>query len=73
MTIRWFRNKNSSIQSNQRANAKSSERKRGKLRSYLLEMLEPRQLLAVGPQLIGVQPNNSDLLDNGETLVQSPR
>ncbi|HUP79642.1 MAG TPA: hypothetical protein VM260_13910, partial [Pirellula sp.] len=35
--------------------------------------LESRQLLAVGPQLIGVQPNNSDLLDNGETLVQSPR
>ncbi len=73
MTIRWFRNKNSSIQSNQRANAKSNERKRGKLRSHLLEMLEPRQLLAVGPQLIGVQPNNSDLLGNGKTLVQSPR
>ena len=73
MTIRWFRNKNSSIQSNPRANAKSSERKRGKLRRYLLEMLEPRQLLAVGPQLIGVQPNNSDLLNNNETLVQSPR
>ena len=73
MTIRWFRNKNSSIQSNPRANAKDSERKRGKLRRYLLETLESRQLLAVGPQLIGVQPNNSDLLDNGETLVQSPR
>lgn len=29
--------------------------------------------MAVGPQLIGVQPNNSDLLENGETLVQSPR
>ena len=73
MTIRWFRNKTSSIQSNPRANAKNSERKRGILRRYLLETLESRQLLAVGPQLIGVQPNNSDLLENGETLVQSPR
>ena len=73
MTIRWFRNKNSSIQSNSRVNARSSERKRGELRRYLMEMLEPRQLMAVGPQLIGIQPNNSDLLDNGETLIQSPR
>ena len=73
MTIRWLRNKTSSIQSNPRANARSSERKRGIFRRYLLETLESRQLLAVGPQLIGVQPNNSDLLDNGETLVQSPR
>ena len=45
MTIRWFRNKNSSIQSNPRAQAKSSERKRGKLRRYLLEMLEPTRSL----------------------------
>ena len=78
MTIRWFRNKNSvqfntRAQAEARAQAKSSEQKRGKLRRFLLEMLEPRQLMAVGPQLIGIQPNNSDLLENGETLVQSPR
>ena len=31
-------------------------------RRMLLETLEDRRLLAVGPQLIGVQPNDGDLL-----------
>ena len=35
--------------------------------------LEQRQLLAVGPQLIGIQPNSSDLLANGEVRTQAPR
>ena len=32
-------------------------------RQLFLEQLEDRRLLAVGPQLLGIQPNNSDLLD----------
>ncbi|MCR9294187.1 MAG: hypothetical protein NXI32_15820, partial [bacterium] len=39
----------------------------------LLETLEARQLLAVGPQLIGVQPNNSDLLVDGAVRNTAPR
>ncbi len=35
------------------------------MRQMLLESLEHRHLMAVGPQLIGIQPNNSDLLVDG--------
>jgi hypothetical protein len=47
--------------------------KRSSVRRVLLETLEPRQLMAVGPQLIGIQPNTGDLLQNGEVLHVSPR
>ncbi|MCR9293841.1 MAG: PPC domain-containing protein, partial [bacterium] len=46
---------------------------RQSVRRVLLESLEARQLLAVGPQLLGIQPNTSDLLSNGEILNISPR
>lgn len=46
--------------------------KRSSVRRVLLETLESRQLMAVGPQLIGIQPNSGDLLQNGEILQQSP-
>ncbi len=46
---------------------------RKKLRQHLMESLEPRQLMAVGPQLIGVQPNNSDLLIAGDVRQVAPR
>jgi hypothetical protein len=39
----------------------------------LIETLEPRNLLAAGPQLIGVQPNNSDLIVNGVVRDIAPR
>ena len=45
---------------------------RKRMRQMLLETLEHRQLLAVGPQLIGVQPNNSDLLNNGSVRTVAP-
>lgn len=41
-------------------------------RRHLLETLEPRQLLA-GPQLIGVQPNQGDLIDEGIVRSVAPR
>ncbi len=43
------------------------------MRNMLLEHLEQRQLLAVGPQLIGIQPNNSDLIVDGSVRNQAPR
>ncbi len=49
----------------------SAARKR--LRAMILEQLEQRQLLAVGPQLIGIQPNNSDLLVQGAVRDEAPR
>ncbi|MCC9644859.1 pre-peptidase C-terminal domain-containing protein [Rhodopirellula sp. JC740] len=41
-------------------------------RRHLLESLEARQLLA-GPQLIGVQPNQGDLIDDGTVRQTAPR
>jgi Bacterial cadherin-like domain/Bacterial Ig domain/Bacterial pre-peptidase C-terminal domain/Dockerin type I domain/GEVED domain len=74
MTIRRLRNTSSPINTNTPKNAKaSSDKKRGTLRRYLLETLESRQLLAAGPQLIGVQPNNSDLIENGVVRNIAPR
>lgn len=45
---------------------------RATARKAILETLESRQLLTVGPQLLGVQPNTGDLLENGEILHDSP-
>ena len=38
-------------------------------RKLLLESLERRELLAVGPQLIGIQPNNNALLRFDQTDI----
>ncbi|MBX3420874.1 MAG: tandem-95 repeat protein [Pirellulaceae bacterium] len=46
---------------------------RHQVRQLLAEQLEPRQLLAIGPQLIGIQPNNSDLLMEGAVRDSAPR
>jgi Bacterial Ig domain/Bacterial pre-peptidase C-terminal domain/Dockerin type I domain/GEVED domain len=56
---------------NSNVKAKSQARKR--VRGMLLETLENRHLMAVGPQLIGIQPNNSDLLLNGAVRTEAPR
>ena len=42
-------------------------------RSNRLETLEERMLLAVGPQLVGIQPNSGDLLVNGDVRNEAPR
>jgi hypothetical protein len=48
-------------------------RKRRQDRRTLLEALEQRQLLAAGPQLTGIQPNEGSLLFDGSTLTVAPR
>jgi hypothetical protein len=47
--------------------------KRKSVRRVLLESLEARQLFAVGPQLLGIQPNTGELLESGDILHVSPR
>lgn len=49
------------------------KRKRKQDRRTLLEALEQRQLLAAGPQLTGIQPNEGALLFDGSTLTAAPR
>ncbi len=85
MTIRRLRNKFSSQapqndpsqpQGNASRGSESSQAKRGKrfaFRKSLIETLESRQLMAVGPRLIGVQPNNSDLIENGVIRQIAPK
>lgn len=50
----------------------SESAKRTQKRRHLLETLETRQLLA-GPQLIGVQPNEGALIDDGAVRSVAPR
>ena len=57
--------------STDRAQREQSRKRRAK-RHSLLESLEARQLLA-GPELIGIQPNEGSLLQNGTILNVSPR
>jgi hypothetical protein len=47
--------------------------KRLAVRRALLETLESRQLLAVGPQLVGIQPDSGAVLRSGDILQESPR
>ncbi len=53
--------------------ARKRLQKRNSVRRVLLETLEARQLLAVGPQLIGIQPDSGELLSPGDVLNVSPR
>ncbi len=53
-----------------RSFTKRSTRK--KRRQHILETLESRQLLA-GPQLIGIQPNEGELIVQGTNLDTAPR
>lgn len=46
---------------------------RQRVRQLLTEQLEPRALLAAGPLLIGIQPNNSDLLRAGDVRDVAPK
>ncbi|MCO8123946.1 GEVED domain-containing protein [Stieleria sp. TO1_6] len=62
----------SSAGSNRIGKGRRSRKRRDEKRRSLMENLETRQLLA-GPELIGIQPNEGDLLVNGDTLTFSPK
>ncbi|GAB5405863.1 MAG: hypothetical protein Aurels2KO_40940 [Aureliella sp.] len=70
MAIRKSQSANTRQQS-QTSQQRGQAKKR--MRNMLLETLEQRQLLTVAPQLIGIQPNNSDLLADGDVRNQAPR
>ena len=59
--------------------SKKSRQKRGQIRRFdagrrlQLETLEARQLLTLGPQLIGVQPNQGELLRDGDIRNIAPQ
>lgn len=53
--------------------ARQRLQKRRAARRILLESLEARQLMAVGPQLLSIQPNTGDLLESGDVLNVAPR
>ena len=55
-----------------RSNRLSKKASRNKKRQSFLETLESRQLLA-GPQLIGIQPNEGELIVQGTNLDTAPR
>lgn len=55
-----------------RGESKRSQLDRKKRRKHLLETLETRQLLA-GPQLIGIQPNDGDLIVDNSVRDVAPR
>ena len=48
-------------------------RRKKQERGLQMESLESRQLLAVGPQLAGIQPNQGALLENGQVRTEAPR
>ena len=67
MTSRKRHNSTSSSE-----NARRHRGSRKSRRQHLLETLEPRQLLA-GPQLIGIQPNEGALIQDGTVRDTAPR
>ncbi len=73
----WFRIGSMAIRKS-RSNAQlptpaSKDQARKRVRTCCSSPLENRHLMAVGPQLIGVQPNNSDLLIDGAVRTESPK
>ncbi|MFO0940772.1 MAG: pre-peptidase C-terminal domain-containing protein [Pirellulales bacterium] len=72
MAIRKSQSASNSSSQSQAKKARRSDA-RSRVRRILSEQLEQRQLFAVGPHLIGIQPNNSDLLVDGSVANTSPR
>ncbi|HRX79149.1 MAG TPA: hypothetical protein P5307_08815, partial [Pirellulaceae bacterium] len=69
MSIR--RNRSSSLSPEGARKKRRNSLQRKQQRKMLLETLERRELLAVGPQLIGIQPNNDALLRLDRTDVRN--
>ncbi len=62
----------SGIRSTNTRHDMAKARRRSDSRKILLESLEARQLMAVGPQLISIQPNEGGLINEGQILNVSP-
>ncbi|MCL4201298.1 MAG: pre-peptidase C-terminal domain-containing protein [Pirellulaceae bacterium] len=66
------RSRRSSSQLKKKRQGRVASQKLGRGRTLRLEGLEDRRLLAIGPQLIGVQPNRGDLLTDGTIRNVAP-
>ena len=66
-----------SKRSQKKSNSISSKKSFDSKRKLFLENLEDRRLLTVGPQLIGIQPNDGELIslnaDNPQIRESAPR
>ncbi|MFU7560472.1 S8 family serine peptidase [Roseiconus sp. JC912] len=62
----------SSARGSEKTRSRRGSKSRDMRRRHLLETLEQRQLLA-GPQLIGIQPNEGELIVDGTVRDTSPR
>ncbi len=71
MTIGRFRE--SSAMAKRAHKRREEARRRRSKRNLRIESLEQRQLLATGPQLVGIQPNRGDLLADGDIRNVAPR
>lgn len=71
MTIGRYRK--SSARAKGLRHRRAEARHRKARRDLRIEALEARQLLATGPQLIGVQPNQGDLLQSGDVRNVAPQ
>ena len=73
MTIRNSRDKSRNLAHHVSEPTFAQRRARNALRQSLIESLEARNLMAVGPQLIGIQTNSSDLVRSGDFIEAAPR
>jgi len=71
MTIGRFRE--SSARAKGTFKRREEARRRRSKRSFGIEALEDRRLLATGPLLAGIQPNRGDLLKDGDIRNVAPR
>ena len=74
MTFRRSRRTSQRSRSSRKSKTLGAMRKEIR-RTMKIESLEERRLLAVGPQLIGIQPNDGELLpfDSTDTRNVAPR
>ena len=71
MTIGRFRK--SSARAKGTFKRREQSRRQESRRGLRIEALEDRRLMATGPQLVGIQPNQGDLLKDGDVLNTAPR
>ncbi len=71
MTIGRFRK--SSARARGTFKRREQKRRRRARQGLRIEALEDRRLLATGPQLVGIQPNQGDLLKDGDIRNVAPR
>ena len=73
MTLRDSSVRNVLRKGDRKTSGRLRDKRRRMERRLLSESLEQRQLLAVGPEVAGIQPSEGELLGEGTVLNVSPR